>query len=86
MSSGKALLGVLAGLAAGAALGVLFAPEKGSRTRKNISRKTEDLVEAMNDKIEKKFNEVIHVVNRKMEKVTSQFKDTVAAAKAELVD
>ena len=86
MSSGKALLGVLAGLAAGAALGVLFAPEKGSRTRKNISGKTEDLVDALNDKIDKKFNEVIHVVNRKMEKATAQFKDTVAAAKAELVD
>jgi gas vesicle protein len=65
MSSGKALLGVLAGIAAGAALGVLFAPGKGSNTRKNISRKTEDLVDAVSDKLEEKFDEVIHVVKGK---------------------
>jgi hypothetical protein len=36
MSSGKVLLGVLAGAAAGALAGILFAPEKGSKTRKRI--------------------------------------------------
>jgi len=65
MSSGKALLGVFAGIAAGAALGILFAPGKGSNTRKNISRKTEDLVDAVNDKLEEKFDEVVHVIKRK---------------------
>ena len=65
MSSGKAMLGVLAGIAAGAALGILFAPGKGSNTRKNISRKTEDLVDAVNDKLEEKFGEVIHIVKGK---------------------
>jgi gas vesicle protein len=43
MSSGKVLLGVLAGVAVGAALGVLFAPDKGWNTRKRISKKAEDL-------------------------------------------
>ena len=65
MGSGKAMLGVLAGIAAGAALGILFAPGKGSNTRKNISRKTEDLVDAVNDKLEEKFGEVIHIVKGK---------------------
>ena len=32
MDSGKVVLGVLAGVAAGAILGILFAPEKGSVT------------------------------------------------------
>ena len=36
MSTGKVMLGILAGLAAGEALGILFAPDKGSETRKKI--------------------------------------------------
>ena len=58
MNKGKALLGVLAGIAAGAALGILFAPDKGANTRKNIAQKGEDLADAINDKIEAKFDEL----------------------------
>ena len=40
MNSGsKVLLGVLAGAATGAILGVLFAPERGEETRRKISRR-----------------------------------------------
>ena len=38
MSTGKIVVGVLAGVAVGALLGVLFAPDKGSETRKKISK------------------------------------------------
>jgi gas vesicle protein len=64
MSSKKLLLGVLGGVAAGALLGVLFAPEKGSKIRKGISKKGEDLV----DLLKEKFNEVIETVTEKYEK------------------
>jgi hypothetical protein len=57
MKTSRALLGVAAGIAAGAVLGILFAPDKGRDTRKKISRKGEDLADALNDKIEQKFEE-----------------------------
>jgi gas vesicle protein len=47
MKSGKVILGVLAGLAAGAALGILFAPHKGEKTRKKISDSAKDLKNKM---------------------------------------
>ncbi|MBN1989336.1 MAG: YtxH domain-containing protein [Bacteroidales bacterium] len=51
MNSKSALLGVLAGITAGALLGVLFAPAKGSKTRKAISRSGEDFVDGLKDKL-----------------------------------
>jgi gas vesicle protein len=38
-SSGKVLAGVLTGVAVGALLGVLFAPDRGADTRKKIIKK-----------------------------------------------
>lgn len=37
------LLGFLAGAAAGAIAGILLAPDKGSKTRQNISKKVQEL-------------------------------------------
>ena len=70
MNSGKVFLGVVAGLAAGAALGVLFAPEKDSKARKLISKKTDDLIDAVNEKIEDKFKKVMDVVTERLKKAT----------------
>ena len=53
MHSGKIVLGVAIGTAVGTALGVLFAPAKGSVTRKRIQRKGAGCVEDAQEK----FNE-----------------------------
>jgi len=71
MSSGKVLLGVLAGAAAGALAGILFAPAKGSRTRKKIARKGEDYVDALKEKLD----ELLDVVTEKFEKVKEDVSD-----------
>ena len=68
MSSGKVLLGVLAGLAAGALLGVLFAPDKGAVTRKVIIKKSEDYAEGLKEK----FNEFIDDINKNVEEVNNK--------------
>lgn len=46
MSHTKATLGIIAGVAIGALAGILFAPEKGSETRKKIATNTNDLAES----------------------------------------
>ena len=71
MSSGKVLLGVLAGVAVGALAGVLFAPDKGSETRKKISRKGEDYADALKEK----FDDFISGIREKMETATEEAAD-----------
>ena len=66
MSTKKLLIGVLAGVATGAVLGILFAPDKGSSTRKRFKRKSYDYT----DELEAKFNELI-------DNITEQFQTVV---------
>ena len=65
MGSGKVLLGLLAGVAAGALLGILIAPDKGSVTRKKISKKGDDYADALKEK----FNEFMDNISEKIEEV-----------------
>jgi gas vesicle protein len=59
MTTRKALLGVLAGIAAGTVIGIMLAPPKSGRLRKIISRKSEVLADTINDKIDEKFEELL---------------------------
>jgi len=65
MNSGKVVLGVLAGVAVGAVLGILFAPDKGTETRKKISRKSEDAVDEITDR----FEELLESLTEKIDAV-----------------
>lgn len=67
MDSGKILLGVLAGAAVGATLGILFAPDKGSNTRKKISKKGNEYAEGLEDK----YREFMETVTEKFEQLTA---------------
>jgi len=67
MESGKVVLGVLAGVAIGAVLGILFAPEKGSVTRDQILSKGDDLTDDLTRRVDsfieeasKKYETAIH--------------------------
>ncbi len=51
--SGKILAAVAAGIAAGAVLGILFALDKGSETKRNINEKGKKFADDVSDKIRK---------------------------------
>ena len=69
MSSGKVVLGMLAGLAAGAMLGILFAPDKGTETRRKITEKGEDYLDDMKDKVNDLMDDLHEQVDSAKEKV-----------------
>lgn len=68
MSKGNVLLGVLAGAAIGALVGVLYAPEKGSETRRKIAKKKDELI----DGITNKFNNIIETVTESFDEVKEE--------------
>jgi len=78
MSSGKVLLGLLAGVAAGALLGVLFAPNKGSVTRKKIVKKSDDYADGLKDK----FDEFLESISEKFEEVKEEVSDFAEKAQS----
>ena len=69
MASTKSFLSILAGLAAGAAIGILYAPDKGWKTRARVKKAAangyEDLKENLGD------------LGTKVDEKTAEAKDTI---------
>jgi gas vesicle protein len=71
MSTSKTLLGFIAGAAIGTALGILFAPDKGTETRRKISEQSNDLA----DNIKGKFTDLVDGVKEKFTSLKSEAED-----------
>jgi gas vesicle protein len=78
MSSGKLLLGILGGVAAGTLMGVLFAPAEGKKTRKKIMNKASDGADALKDK----FDSVLESMNHKYENIRHKGEGLLANGEA----
>ena len=78
MDTGKVVLGVVAGVAIGALLGVLFAPAKGSETRKKIIRAGEDNADA----IKEKLSDLLESLTEKFEKAKEDVAEFAERSKA----
>lgn len=79
MNAGKMILSIAVGVAAGAVIGVLLAPEKGTETRRRISQKGNeyaddlktkfnDFIENMLDKFDSVKSDAEHMANKGMNK------------------
>lgn len=80
MKNNKALLGFLGGIAAGALLGVLYAPDKGSKTRKKIKQKGGKYADDAKDKAD----EILETFSQKYETLKAEGKDLIAQGKSKL--
>jgi gas vesicle protein len=77
MDAGKVLLGIVAGAAAGAIVGMLFAPAKGSVTRRRIARKSAEYADEAKDK----FNEYVDALAEEYDTVREGAMDWVDKGK-----
>lgn len=80
MKTSKTIVGVLGGVAVGAALGILFAPDKGSKTRKKIAKKTNNAKESLKHS----FDEFLDTVSEKYNAIIGDGEELLEEGKEEL--
>ncbi|MDW5287982.1 YtxH domain-containing protein [Formosa sp. PL04] len=77
-NSGNTILGVIAGTALGAAMGILFAPDKGSKTRKMIAEEAETRKNKLADQASELADAVAKKVNVKKGTLEEQIESILA--------
>jgi len=71
----KITIAASAGLIAGAVIGVLFAPAKGKKTRRNITKRTNKLFEEINEQSAEKLSELKETIEEQLKKINGRIKE-----------
>lgn len=82
MKTDKVILGILGGVAAGALLGILFAPEKGDKTRRRLMDKSNDYGDELKDKLDT----LLGNITNKYEKIWKEGENLLSQGKSKFDD
>lgn len=80
MKTGKIIAGILSGAAIGAIAGVLFAPKKGTETRKNITDKSNEYMYGAKNK----YNDLADNLSHRYDSVKSKMKNKTRKVESNL--
>jgi gas vesicle protein len=80
MKNTDVFVGVLSGLAVGALLGVLFAPDKGSNTRRKIAQKGTDVA----DNLKGSFSDFIASIEDQYSNFSEEASDAIEEGKSKI--
>lgn len=79
MTETRVTIALLAGLAAGAAFGILFAPEAGTGTRDKLAESLTNLGESIKDSVSEQIDQLAGVFKEKMINTVKENLDGPAA-------
>ncbi|MCF2444605.1 YtxH domain-containing protein [Dyadobacter sp. CY345] len=85
MINGKVFWGIVTAAAAGAVIGMLFAPEEGTQTRKKIKKRTNSLASELIDALEKSKAKVVSSAEELKDK-GQQYKNDLTDKAEDLAD
>ncbi|AMR31220.1 hypothetical protein A0256_07160 [Mucilaginibacter sp. PAMC 26640] len=72
----KVVVALLAGLAAGAALGILFAPERGTETRDKLSDSLKNLSDTIKETAASEIDRLVSLKDTVVDNIKSKVKST----------
>lgn len=78
--SSNTILGILAGTAIGAVAGILFAPDKGTNTRRKLVEQSNQFIDEVNDKSTEIKQQVGSAISGKKDFIENQMDSMLASA------
>lgn len=85
-NTGSFIIGLLSGAAIGAALGILYAPDKGENTREKLNQRANDLREDLDERFDDMkdyMNETVGDIKERMNEMKDKFADVKGKVKKE---